>query len=111
MSKEPTVDDKMRQMALRQLRLRVYYPQLLLRGGLAIFGLLLVWNGISGFFQAGPDLVTFYLTHVMAFLSLVVGFVLFVVAAFLTRRTYRALKNNAQKDMEKANFEASTWAR
>ena len=101
----------MRRLALRELRMKHYYPQILLRSGLAIFGLLLVGSAVSGFVQGSSDVMTFYLTHVMAFLSLVVGIVLFIVGAFLARRTYQAMKTNADADIQKARGEVATWRR
>src|SRR5258708_4379533 len=102
----------MRQMALRQLRLKRYYPQILLRVGLAIFGLLLVWSAGRAFIQFGqPDLKLFFLTNPMSLLNFIVGLLLFIVGGFLARRTYRAMKTNVDADVQKANFEASTWGR
>jgi cell division protein FtsW (lipid II flippase) len=111
-SQEQLFDEKMRKLALRQLRLKAYYPHIILYVGLAIFGLLLMWSAGSAYIQSGQsDLSLFFLTHSNSLLNFIVGLVIFIVGGFLARRKLRALKNNADADVTKANSEASTWRR
>ena len=112
MSQEQLFDEKMRRLALRQLRLKHYYPHIILYVGLAIFGLLLVWSAGSAYIQSGQsDLQLFLLTHSNSLLSFIVGWLLFIVGGFLARRKLRAMKTNADADVQKARDEVATWRR